>query len=125
MQRPAVRLITPCVIVSHLQRTIDFYVGQLGFTDSETWGEPPCFAMMHRNQHDLMFSLAESEAQPRPNGHGVWDMFIKVSDAKAELAVLEAAGVSIARGLTTTAYHMLEIDVLDPDGYRICFGSDL
>lgn len=126
MQRPRVRLITPLVVVSDLQRSIDFYVGKLGFTEPGTWGDPPCFAMMHRNEHDIMLSLAEGEAQPKPNGpHRVWDMFIKVTDANAELAALQAADVTIARGPTTTEYKMLEVEVLDPDGYRICFGSDL
>ncbi len=66
-------------------------------------GEPPCFAMMHRGELDLMLSLSEEAAQPRPNAaHGMWDVYIKVADVDAEMRALADAGVVIDRGPTTT-----------------------
>ncbi|MEK6372675.1 MAG: VOC family protein [Acidobacteriota bacterium] len=118
--RPKAIAITPLFIVSDLQRAIDFY-GKLGFQEPGVWGDPPCFAMVHRNDAELMLSLGE----PRPNGNGVWDMYLRVADVGAEMAALKDAGVPIDRGPTSTEYDMKEIEVVDPDGFRICFGQDV
>jgi catechol 2,3-dioxygenase-like lactoylglutathione lyase family enzyme len=121
-----VRAVTPDLIVSDLQRSIDFYCGKLGFIEPNVWGEPPCFAMMNRDGFDLMLSLAEDPSHVRPNGPtGVWDIFLSITDVAAEMAALEAAGVPIAKGPTDTFYGMREIEVLDPDGHRLCLAQDL
>ncbi|MFN7944121.1 MAG: VOC family protein [Blastocatellia bacterium] len=123
-QRPKVISITPCLIVSDLQRSLTFYCEQLGFREPAAWGEPPCFAMLNRDEFDLMLSLAATPEQIRPNGaHGVWDFYLRVDDALAEAAALRAAGIQLTREPCETEYGMIEIEVTDPDGYRICFGS--
>jgi len=112
--------------VSDLQRSIDFYCNKLGFIEPNVWGEPPCFAMMNRDGFDLMLSLAEEPSHVRPNGPvGVWDIFLSITDVTAEMAALEASGVPIAKGPTDTFYGMREIEVLDPDGYRLCLAQNL
>src|SRR4051794_7671179 len=125
MTRPKVLTTTPLLVVSDLQRAIDFYCNKLGFGNPGVWGEPPCFAMMHRDGFELMLSLTEGEAKPAPNGHGVWDVYIRVSDVGAEMAELEAAGVKIDKGPTTMPYGMKEIEILDPDGFRICVAENV
>src|SRR5262249_29521042 len=84
------------------------------------WGEPPCFAMMHRDGFELMLSLGDS----KPNGNGVWDVYARLLDADSEMAVLTAAGVAIDKGPTDMFYDMREIEIVDPDGYRWCFAHD-
>lgn len=122
--RPKILTSTPYFIVANLQRSLDFYVGKLGFGQPNIWGEPPCFAMIHRDAFELMLSLAEDPAHIRPNGpNGQWDVYFRVRDLAAEEAALAAAGVPLARKPENTVYDMLEMEVLDPDGYRICFGQ--
>jgi uncharacterized glyoxalase superfamily protein PhnB len=48
-----------------------------------------------------------------------------VADIANEIAALTAAGVKIDQGPRDTFYEMREIEVVDPDGYRWCFGQDL
>jgi catechol 2,3-dioxygenase-like lactoylglutathione lyase family enzyme len=48
-----------------------------------------------------------------------------VGDLEAEVAALRAAGVAIEREPSRTEYGMVEAEVSDPDGHRICFGQDL
>jgi catechol 2,3-dioxygenase-like lactoylglutathione lyase family enzyme len=123
--RPKVCATTPLFVVSDLQRAVEF-AGRLGFVEPAVWGEPPCFAMLNRDGFDLMLSLAQKPEQVRPNGpDGVWDLAIAVVDIEAEKAALEAAGVTIVRQPERTFYDMIELEVLDPDGYRICFGQDV
>ena len=122
--RPKARTISPLFIVSDLQRSIDFYT-RLGFVEPGVWGEPPCFAMMNRDGLDIMLSLAEGDAAPRPNGHGQWDMYLFIEDLDAEIAALNDAGVAIARGPRTTEYQCREIEVVDADGFRICLAENI
>lgn len=123
--RPKAINITPLLVVSNLQQSIDFYQ-KLAFVEPGVWGDPPCFAMMHRDECELMLSLGEGDAGPRPNGNGVLDMYLRVADVDAETAALKDAGVAILRGpITMTEYQMREIEVLDPDGFRICLAQDV
>ena len=122
--RTAARTLTPLFVVSDLQRSLDFYT-RLGFGQPGIWGEPPCFAMIHRDGLELMLSLSEGDAAPRPNGHGVWDVYIAVTDLDAEIAALSEAGVGIDRGPNVTEYQMKEIEVVDPDGFRICLAQNV
>jgi catechol 2,3-dioxygenase-like lactoylglutathione lyase family enzyme len=123
--RPRILSTTPYLVVANLERSLDFYVTKLGFREPNTWGEPPCFAMMHRDSFEMMLSLAESPAHIRPNGpNGLWDVYFRVPSVAAQVAALEAAGVPLARKPEKTVYNMIEMAILDPDGYRICFGQD-
>src|SRR5262245_41380376 len=123
--RPKVLTTTPLFVVSDLQRSVAFYIEKLGFGEPGIWGEPPCFAMMHRDGFELMLSLTEGEAKPQPNGPtGVWDLYIRVADVEAEMTALKSAGVTIDKGPTQMFYQMKEIEIVDPDGYRICLAEN-
>ena len=124
--RTRLRAISPLLVVSDLQRSLDFYLKAAGFVDPAVHGDPPCFAMMNRDGCELMLSVRSAESSGRPNGaDGTWDLHLRVADLEREQAALVAAGVVIAKGPCDTPYDMREIEVLDPDGHRICFGQDL
>jgi predicted enzyme related to lactoylglutathione lyase len=125
-KRTSVIASTPLLVVSDLQRSVDFYTQRLGYREPGVWGQPPCFAMMHRDGFDLMLSLAETPDRVRPNGPGkVWDMYLKVEDLEAEAKALAEAGVPLDRPISRTPYNMIELEIVDPDGYRVCFGQEL
>jgi predicted enzyme related to lactoylglutathione lyase len=126
MSRPRLITTSPLLVVNDLGRSIDFYA-KLGFTCPGTWGEPPCFAMIHRDDLELMLSLSETSCvPPTPNGpQGQWDLYFRLADVDAEADELRAAGIAIDKGPTDTVYEMREIEVVDPDGYRICLAHDL
>jgi catechol 2,3-dioxygenase-like lactoylglutathione lyase family enzyme len=124
-KRGRLRAMNPVLMVDDLQRSLDFYLGPAGFAEPAVHGEPPCFAMMSRDGCELMLSLRGPEGTGKPNGDGTWDLYLRVADLESETASLRAAGVSIVKGPTDTFYDMREIEILDPDGYRICFGQDI
>jgi catechol 2,3-dioxygenase-like lactoylglutathione lyase family enzyme len=124
IERQRVTGTSPCLMVSNLEQSIAFYCEKLGFAEPAVWGEPPCFAIVNRNEFDVMLNLAHAPDRIRPNGpDGAWDLYIRVEDVRAEAEALRAAGVPLDADLCDTEYHMTEIEVVDPDGYRICFGS--
>ena len=115
---------TPLLVVSDFARALAFYE-RLGFVEPSVWGEPPCFAMLHRDGFELMLSLAEGAAVPRPNGtSGTWDVYVRINDVAAELDAFAAAGIRIDKGPTDMFYNMREVEIVDPDGYRWCFAQD-
>jgi uncharacterized glyoxalase superfamily protein PhnB len=82
--------------------------------------------MANRDGFDIMLMQAASPESVRPNGqNGVWDLYLRVEDARGELESLKAAGVAVDAELSETDYDMLEFEIVDPDGYRIGIGSDL
>ncbi|MFO0952133.1 MAG: VOC family protein [Isosphaeraceae bacterium] len=126
MDRPKLISSTPLFVVSDLKRSLEFYIHGLGFGEPGVWGDPPCFAMAHRDGFELMLSLATEPGRVRPNGPtGVWDAYFRVSDLAAEKAALDAAGIPCDDRPEVTEYNMIELEVVDPDGYRICFGQDV
>lgn len=123
-KRPRVSAITPLLLVTQIQRSLDFYAA-LGFVEPKVHGEPPCFAMMNRDGFDLMLSVAESDRRAVPLGNGAaWSMYIVVADLAAEMEALRAANITIDEGPRDTFYEMREIDVVDPDGHRICLAQN-
>lgn len=99
--RPPIRALTPLLLVSDLERSIDFYCRCLGFVEPNVHGDPACFGMIHRDGFDLMPSVAEGPDGVRPLGRdGTWDVHVRVSDVHvrvsdlaAEIAASRAAGV--------------------------------
>jgi catechol 2,3-dioxygenase-like lactoylglutathione lyase family enzyme len=119
MSRSRVFATTTVLVVSDLARSLEFY-GRLGFVEPATFGDPPVFAMANRDGFDLMLKLGP----PQP-ASDAWAMHVRVADVLAEEQALRAAGAGIDRGPSTTEYAMYEVEVIDPDGYRICFGQDV
>src|SRR5262245_61804367 len=117
---------TPLLVVSDVKRATDFYIRVLGYQEPAFYGgDPPNFAMMHRDEHDLMLQRPRGTGTVQPHGRfGVWDVHLRVADVDAEKRAIEAAGWPCS-AVETTEYDMREIYVEDPDGHRICLGQDL
>lgn len=50
--------------------------------------------------------------------------YLRVADVAAEKAAMKAAGVSIVRQPEPTVHDMLEMEIVDPDGYGIWYAQD-
>jgi hypothetical protein len=107
-----------------------YYRDTLGFTFDRIWGEPPAFCMVKRGGIIIMLSQMEETFQIHPNAlsdreGGAWDAYIWVQDADALHAEFVAKGATIARGVCDQEYGCRDFDVLDCNGYRLCFGHVL
>ena len=123
--------IAPYFLVDDVVSTANYYRDKLGFGYERFWGEPPAFCMVCRNGVTIMLSCVSTKGVARPNGQAApeaedaWDAYVWVDDADALFAEFQSKGVTIARGLCDQHYGCRDFDVLDCNGYRLCFGMDL
>jgi catechol 2,3-dioxygenase-like lactoylglutathione lyase family enzyme len=109
-------------LVTDVDRSVAFYVGQLGFEIIEQMGG--AFARVKRG--DLTLWLAgpqSSAARPMPDGRqpmsGGWNRFvIEVEDLAERVATLTATGVTF-RNAIVTGPGGRQILAEDPDGNPI------
>jgi predicted enzyme related to lactoylglutathione lyase len=123
--------IAPYFLVPDVVASANFYRDKLGFTYDRFWGDPPHFCMVRRAGVTIMLAQVEENAPGavRPNGAAqnddAWDAYVWVEDADALYAEFTGKGVTIGRPICDQPYGCRDFDVLDCNGYRICFGADL
>lgn len=126
MPRPVTSAISPCFIVTDVDRTIAFYRDRLGF--ATTFREPdesPFFAILVRDGAQL-FIKSEGGIAPVPNSarhpHMRLDAFVYAPDPDALAADFIAHGASFSKPLEDTHDGLRGFEVTDPDGYVLFFG---
>jgi catechol 2,3-dioxygenase-like lactoylglutathione lyase family enzyme len=132
MPDAAVRLVrwsaAPNFYTADIVAAANYYRDVLGFHYDRFFGDPPAFCMVHRSGVVFMLRQAPRAQDVRPNGHvdpegETWDAYVWIDDADALWAEYRANGATIARDPCDQPYGCREFDVLDLNGYRICFGQ--
>jgi predicted enzyme related to lactoylglutathione lyase len=114
----------PHFVVEDLGRALDYYVDVLGFTRPPLWGEPPRFAMPNRDGFVVM--LNQVDQPPTPCGQGLWDAYLWCEDVDVLHDEFSKSGAQILSPPTDRPlYGMREMEVGDPDGHVLAFGSDI
>jgi predicted lactoylglutathione lyase len=110
--------VTPILRVKDLAASIEYYVGKLGF--KVNWGFPESgeshFACISRGKCCLFLSVGD---QGNP---GTW-VWIDGKDVEALYEEFKASGAKI-RNPPTNYQWALEMQVADPDGNILRFGSN-
>lgn len=103
-----------------------YYEDRLGFRIPEYWGDPPRFAMPHRDGIIVMLHQVD-RLEPRPNGgDNVWDAYFWCSGISQLHKEFCAAGADIVHGPTDrNEYAMRELAVRDLDGYMLVFAENI
>ena len=122
--------IAPYFIVDDVVATANYYRDVLGFHYDRFWGDPPGFAMVKRGGIVIMLSQLGRPGLARPNSTvhedgECWDAYVWVEDADALFAELTGKGATIGRAICYQPYGCRDFDVVDCNGYRLCFGQDL
>lgn len=86
--------------------------------------------MVSRGGIIIMLSQIDTAGMLRPNSlvgreGGAWDAYAWVPDADALHSEFAAKGATIARGICDQEYGCRDFEVLDCNGYRLCFGHVL
>jgi len=114
----------PLFLVSDVQASATWYRDKLGFDFDRIWGEPPVFGILPRDAIELM--LKECPEGVRPHGQvttETWDAYVRVRDIEELRRELSQRGAAIQRGPERMIYHCVELEVVDPDGYALCFAQ--
>ena len=90
-----------------------------------TWGEPPFYAIVARDQHAIHFRCAEPPT-PNPDKYAeeLLDAYIHVEDADALHAEYAARDVEFLREIGNMPWRAREFVVQDCDGRLLCFGAN-
>jgi catechol 2,3-dioxygenase-like lactoylglutathione lyase family enzyme len=118
--------ISPCFLVSNVERTIAFYREKLGFETRLIAPEvDPFFAIIGRDGAQI-FIKAERGVTPVPNHtrhpHLRLDAFVYASDPDGLAAEFGAHGAEFSKPLEDTHDGLRGFEITDPDGYVLFFG---
>lgn len=121
--------LTPNLMVEDVRATVEFYRDVLGFQTLMTLpDEPPFgFAIMQRDQVELMFQSRESLSEDVPALAGApigasQTFYIEVTDIQSLYEQLRGR-VDIVVDLHTTFYGMTEFYIRDLNGYILSFSE--
>jgi uncharacterized glyoxalase superfamily protein PhnB len=121
-----IRQIAPQFFTTDLRATLAYYREKLGFECLGTWGDPPVYAIIARDERRIHFRLADSPA-PNPDKYAdeLLDAYVFIEDADALYAEYAARGVEFTRRVGDTPWHSREFVVKDCDGRLLAFGAQL
>jgi uncharacterized glyoxalase superfamily protein PhnB len=121
-----IRQIAPQFFTADLAATLSYYRDRLGFACLGTWQEPPVYAIVARDRHQIHFRCAEPPA-PSVDKYAdeLLDAYLYVEDADALFAEYAARGVEFTRGLADMPWDSREFVVKDCDGRLLAFGANL
>ena len=121
--------IAPYFIVDDVAKSAKWYRDKLGFGFNRLWGEPPCFAMVHRDGLVIMLSQVPAKGKVRPNhkahADACWDAYIWVKRVDTLYKEFRAKKVKILRKPQNQFYGCRDFDLQDCNGYVLCFGQDI
>ncbi len=118
--------IAPVLVVSEIQASVRYYRDCLEFQLIGSFGSPMEMAFVGSHGIQLMLQHAEGRPIPGPNSKYksvAWDALLWVDEVQALHERVKRAGATIRRAPYETFYGHTEFEVLDPDGYVLCFSQ--
>lgn len=119
-----VREIWPLLFVDDIARSLEFYRDRLGFevVAEARDGDRLYWCRLRRDAASLMLQQTEAEdGDLSHRGRGVVLYFL-CDDADAMHAELTTRGMKLSAP-QTAEYGMRQVEIVDPDGYDLCFES--
>src|SRR5262249_19093545 len=122
----------PVLQVANVETSLRWYADVLGFAANPFPKSPPySFAILRRDDADIMLQCGgetpgAGSPQRRPDPEFRWSIDLRVSGT-AILEVATAAGkkAPLMRGPGRMAYGLVEFELCDADGYRVCVSGEV
>ncbi|HZQ02203.1 MAG TPA: VOC family protein [Reyranella sp.] len=125
---PALAAAEPCLFVTDMNRTLDFFTGKLGFEIAFTYGEPAFYAEVKRDKAAI--NLRHVDRSPFLAGVREREELLGASltvDSAAAIKQLflqyQAAGVDFFRPLRREPWGAQDFIARDPDGNLLLFAG--
>ena len=113
----------PRFLVRDVAATLRHYRDVYGFRITNSFGEPPVFGIVERDGHGLHVKRGEPRTRRSPDE--AWDAYFEVQGIDDLHAELVARGARVGRGPEVMPYRMKEFDIVDADGYVLCFAEEV
>ena len=116
----------PCLLVDDLDRAGEYYAKVLGFTDTETLGQPPAAILARRREGALLLQLAAAPVRPytqRRFAPQAWDAVVYVSDIDRLAEDLQRRGAQIQVGVGIAHVSDRTLEVRDDWGNVLAFAA--
>ena len=118
----------PVLQVASVETSVRWYAHVLDFTPNTFPEVPPySFAILRRDGAEIMLQCAEGmpSSARKSATELVWSIYLRVyGEAVLDVAAVVARKTKILRGPERMFYGLVEFEVCDPDGYRVCLGGD-
>jgi uncharacterized glyoxalase superfamily protein PhnB len=119
--------VAPVFAVADISATIQWYEEQLGFIgDPFPAHEPYVFAIMRRDNIEIMLQRVEGYAKPelyKSRAGGVWDAYFRIEGVQ-DLFDSVRDEARIVQPLRKQPYGNWEFEVADLNGYLLVFSEE-
>jgi catechol 2,3-dioxygenase-like lactoylglutathione lyase family enzyme len=121
----------PVLQVGDVETSCRWYADVLGFTPNPFPKSPPySFAILRRDEAEIMLQCAEETKGAGSTRRAAdpafrWSVYLRI-EGTAILDVAAAVGkkATVLRDPERMAYGLVEFELCDPDGYRVCISGD-
>jgi len=116
----------PVLQVADVGRSIDWYVAAFGFDPDPFPPSPPySFAILRRDGAEMMLQ-GGTTSRPADAKEEGWTVYLRIAgDGLLDLADSVRRATPLVRGPERMFYGLVEFEVVDPDGYRICVSGSV
>lgn len=116
----------PVLQVENVGRSIDWYVAAFGFDANPFPPNPPySFAILRRDGAEMMLQ-GGCGARPAGTHEEGWTVYLRIAgEGLLDLAASLQRMTPLVRGPERMFYGLVEFEVIDPDGYRICVSGSV
>ncbi len=126
--------LAPQWIVDSIDETITFYTEKLGFTVD--WAGD-LFAIISKGNATIMIRQLKMGDLKRPNripfiksgwhtnGAEAWDAYVWVNDTDKLYSSIKTKNVKIIKEIQDSEYGNRDFEIVDNNGYILCFGHTI
>ena len=121
----------PVLQVANVETSVRWYVDVFGFVADTFPKSPPySFAMLRRDGAEIMLQCSQEARaagsfERKADPEFLWSVYLRVAGtAVLDLAAAVEKNVQLLRGPERMFYGLVEFEICDPDGYRICVGGE-
>lgn len=116
----------PVLQVADVARSVRWYGDVLGFAAETFPPAPPySFAILTRDGAEIMLQCGDPPRPGAADPEFLWSAYLRtLGTAILDLAAAVGAKTPILRGPERMFYGLVEFEVCDPDGYRVCVSGD-
>jgi catechol 2,3-dioxygenase-like lactoylglutathione lyase family enzyme len=122
----------PVLQVANVETSLRWYVDVLGFKPDTFPSSPPySFAILRRDGAEIMLQCADkprfaSSSERQFDPELLWSVYLRVAGTGLlDVAAAVEKRAQLLRGPEKMFYGLVEFELCDPDGYRICVGGEV